>query len=155
MPDDFGKLKSLKSLHLAVNKFKRIPVCISCMTNLSFLDLTSNKLETLKIESIKAEKEETNFFLNLRFLSVFNNLIHELELDSCQDLLANLHEFWFGNNQIQVIPCEIVRFKNMDWKNKYFSIILDENPIKTPPLNVCKDGFASIKKWYIENKKSE
>lgn len=142
LPDELGQLKSLRSLHLAKNMFEVMPVCVFEMTSLAFLDMTSNKLTSLDISLVRING-------SLVFLSVFDNYL--TSLDAWIGKLVNLEQFWFGCNKLSQVPRELTYLTKIDWKDDYLSIILDGNPIDTPPMSVCRDGLEAIDKWYMEN----
>lgn len=141
LPDSFVNLTNLKSVHLSSNLFEKIPNCIFQMSSLVYLDLTSNKLKCLDKNLIRLRD-------TLRFLSVYDNCLGELE--SWLGELVNLEQFWFGLNQIKMVPLEITRIKKLDWSSAYYSIILEGNPIHVPPVRVCRKGFSAMQKWYLD-----
>lgn len=142
LPDSFSNLLKLKSLHLTNNLFEKIPNCVFQMTSLCFLDLTSNELEHLDSNFTKLKQ-------TLKHLSVYDNSIREL--GTWIDEMQNLEQFWFGKNRIEILPLDITKLKYLDWADCYYSVVLDDNPIQTPPLTICREGFEAIKNWYFQN----
>lgn len=142
LPEELSNLKSLKSLHLAKNAFETIPICIFKMKSLYFLDMTSNKLTNLDNRLLCLSG-------SLLFLSVYDNYL--TRLDEWIGGMKNLEQLWFGSNKLSTIPRELTKLCKLDWKDDYFSIILDGNPIDTPPISVCREGLDAIEKWYQYN----
>lgn len=142
LPDELAKLKSLRSLHLANNAFEVMPACVFDMSSLAFLDMTSNKLTSL-------DKSLLRLSGSLLFLSVFDNYL--TRIDGWIGRMTRLEQFWFGSNKLSRVPREMANLSKIDWKDDYLSIILDGNPIETPPICVCREGLEAIEKWYAEN----
>jgi Leucine-rich repeat (LRR) protein len=141
----FSKLLSLKSLHLSNNKFDAIPSCLFLLKSLEFLDLTSNEIK-------KIDKNISKLQNTLKVLMLYDNMIEEL---------TNIHELrvlevlWIGKNKVKCLPLNLTSVKSLDWKNMYLPLILDNNPLSEPPINVSKLGFDAIKNWYNDKKGNE
>ena len=142
LPDSFAYLKKLKSLHLSKNQFEKLPVCVPFLTSLIYLDMTTNRLKEI-------EPSITRLKHTLKFLSFYDNQIHEI--GNWIEDLVNLEQLWLGCNRLKQIPFIITVLKKLDWESNYLTIILDNNPIELPPLNVCHKGFTAIRNWYIDN----
>jgi Leucine-rich repeat (LRR) protein len=139
LPDSLSSLINLRSIHLAHNLFYCVPNCLTFLLGLYYLDLTSNKITKLDASLTRLKR-------NLTFISLFDNRL--LELESWISDMNRLSELWLGQNMIRVLPYDLTKIVSLDWKENYHSIILEGNPLEIPPLEVCKQGFSSIKNWY-------
>lgn len=146
LPDQaFSKLVNLKSLHLSNNEFEAIPNSVLSLKMLEFLDLTSNSIK-------KIDKNISKLQNTLKSLLLYDNMIEDVT--QIQEL-RNLDSVWIGKNKIKHLPLSITNIKTLDWKNRYLTLILDNNPLTEPPLSICRQGFDTIKNWYNEKSKKE
>ena len=137
LPWSYKKLIHLQSLHLASNCFQAFPLVICHMLSLTFLDLSCNQIRLLPPMLSRVT--------HLRTLMLFNNKI-DLWPDALCDLL-DLHTLWLGKNQLTHLPTRFGQLKDLDWTNYQVSSNIDDNPLITPPLNVCQLGIQAIREF--------
>ena len=127
------------------NKFEAIPSSVLSLKLLEFLDLTSNSIKSLDKNIAKLQN-------SLRSLLLYDNMIEDVT--NIQDLKL-LDSIFIGKNKIKCLPLSITNIKTLDWKNRYLTLILDNNPLTEPPISICRQGFDTIKNWYNEKSKKE
>jgi Leucine-rich repeat (LRR) protein len=146
LPDQaISKLTSLRSLHLSNNEFEAIPSSVISLKLLEFLDLTSNSIKSI-------DKNISKLGNSLKSLLLYDNMIEDMT--NIQELKL-LDSVWIGKNKIKCVPLSITNIKTLDWKNRYFTVILDNNPLTEPPISICRQGFDTIRNWYNEKSKKE
>jgi len=105
------------------------------MESLKFLDLSCNQISFLPPTLSKCKY--------LRTLMLFNNKINEWPDALCD--LIDLHTLWLGKNELKRLPVRFGNLKHIDWSNYPLSSNIDDNPLMTPPLNVCQMGIQAIR----------
>uniref|UniRef100_A0A1I8F3J1 Protein kinase domain-containing protein n=1 Tax=Macrostomum lignano TaxID=282301 RepID=A0A1I8F3J1_9PLAT len=125
-------LPSLKSIHLANNKFVHFPAAVLRCTQMEFLDISDNMLQKVP----KAIRRLTN----LETLMVFSNQLRGLPDEICD--LVQLRCVWLGFNKVANLPKNFGRLKLLDWSWHYTSTILNENPL------ICKQGADEIERYF-------
>jgi len=82
-------------------------------------------------------------------LLVFNQL-ERLPDSLCS--LTGLHMLWLGNNRLQALPKRFGQLEKLDWGLRYTcSSVIDGNPLRRPPVDVCKKGVDAIAKYFDDN----
>jgi len=132
-------LTNLIQLDLISNQLSDISP-LSALTNLTQLDLRDNQVIDISILS---------FLTNLTQLSLSNNQLSDI---SPLMNLKNLNVLWLQNNPINVLPSWITEF-NMDIKWEKYSwedgvIIFYNNPLKTPPPEIVKQGKEAVRNYF-------
>jgi len=137
LPLSYKKLTRLESLHLGSNHFQVFPLVICQMENLKFLDLSCNHIDILPPTLSKLKR--------LRTLMLFNNKISEWPDALCD--LMELHTLWLGKNELKRLPIRFGQLKHLDWSIYPLSSNIDDNPLMSPPLNVCQMGIQAIRDY--------
>ena len=71
--------------------------------------------------------------------------------DSCSSKSARL-----GNNRLSTLPKRFGQLTNLDWGLRHTSSsVLDGNPLRRPPLDVCKQGVEAIAKYLGQDNGSD
>jgi len=79
-------------------------------------------------------------------LLVFNQL-ERLPDSICS--LTGLHMLWLGNNRLYGLPKRFGQLCNLDWgRGHTSSSVIDGNPLRRPPIDVCKKGVDEIAKYF-------
>jgi Leucine-rich repeat (LRR) protein len=104
------------------------------MESLKFLDLSCNQIGVLPPTLAKLKC--------LRTLMLFNNKISEWPDALCD--LIELHTLWLGKNELKRLPARFGHLKHLDWGVYPLSSNIDDNPLMSPPLNVCQLGIQAI-----------
>jgi len=105
------------------------------MEKLKFLDLSCNQIGILPSTLSRLN--------SLRTFMLFNNKISEWPDALCD--LTELHTLWLGKNELKRLPARFGQLKHLDWSNYPLSSNIDDNPLMSPPLNVCKMGIQAIR----------
>lgn len=140
LPQPLHMLKSLRSLHLANNSFHEFPRQICNLPCLEFLDFSDNRIACLPDEIGKLKMLTT--------LILFLNCLQELPETFCD--LKELRCLWLGANKLSQLPKNFGRLTKLDWHQGFSSIVLDGNPLRHPPLNICRLGITVIR-HYLES----
>lgn len=133
----YRRLTRLESLHLASNSFQAFPLAICQMESLKFLDLSCNQIGPLPPTLSKLK--------HLRTLMLYNNHISEWPDELCD--LIELHTLWLGKNELKRLPLRFGQLKYLDWSSYPLSTNIDDNPLMSPPLNVCQLGIQAIRDY--------
>ncbi len=163
-------LTKLKILKLSHNKISNI-VALRNLTNIIKLDLSYNKIRDISalsnLTKIEILHSQNNKISNILAVSNFTKLI-ELNLRnnkvsniSAIQSLIDVKTITFidlRNNLIEELPRWIVDFPNMDIfcedNLKWGNIILYNNPIKEPPIEILQQGKKAVRKYFKKNTKS-
>ncbi|KAI0212628.1 hypothetical protein LSAT2_002427 [Lamellibrachia satsuma] len=142
LPPGFERLQNMRSLHAANNAFDEFPESLCQLTQLEFLDLSDNKLVTLP-ESISS-------LTNLQTFLLFMNNLSAIPDSLCR--LVGLRVLWVGSNNLVELPRDFGRLKSLDWGYSHTSsAAIDGNPLRRPPVEVCKQGIVAIAKYFTQN----
>jgi len=133
IPDSIGKLQNLTQLDLKSNEIDCIPLQLFQLKQLQELDLSFNK--------IKVIPSKISMLVNLVELKLSRNKIQTIPPEIGK--LKNLRKLHIDDNQITVLPAE---FEELDLK----VLLIQDNPLKSPPISIAKNGIAFIK-HYIAN----
>ena len=151
-PSSILQLNHLLELNLLGNRISYLPSEIGNLINLEYLDLYGNRIASLPPEIVKLKK--------LRRLEIEFNQLSQLpydicELESLEDLrlyqneltefppkigeLKNLRYLDLRKNQISQLPKEVVDLEiKISWAWAGDGIILENNPLKSPPIEIVK-----------------
>ncbi|XP_012587450.1 PREDICTED: leucine-rich repeat and calponin homology domain-containing protein 4 isoform X2 [Condylura cristata] len=120
----------LRVLIVSNNKLGALPPDISALGSLRQLDVSSNELQSLPTELCS--------LLSLRDLNVRRNQLSTLP-DELGDLpLVRLD---FSCNRVSRIPVSFCRLRHLQ------VILLDSNPLQSPPAQICLKGKLHIFKY--------
>ena len=139
LPMSLGGLDKLRSLHLANNYLTEIPCSVFLLKDLQFLDVCDNTITHLA--------PEIGFLTKLESLLLMCNMLKSLPdaIGEC----ALLKTLWLGSNELEELPRSIGALRELDWgKLTPSSSNLEGNPLKSPPLDVCKQGPQAIKEYF-------
>lgn len=66
--------------------------------------------------------------------------------------LVGLRVLWVGSNNLVELPRDFGRLKSLDWGYSHTSsAAIDGNPLRRPPVEVCKQGIVAIAKYFTQN----
>ena len=164
---DISDLKLLSSLNLSSNKQIKDFYIIREFKQLRSLDLSDNKqiknfsilkklkqLSSLRINNNKIS--DINFLKELkqlRSLELNNNNISDI---SVIETLKNLTSIDLSNNNINEIkPLLHILRKGIPLKldNASQCIIIGENPLQNPPIEIAKEGNEAVLNYFAEKEK--
>jgi len=152
-------LNNLSTLNLGGNQIQELSA-LKGLNNLSTLNLRNNqiqelsalkglnKLSTLNLSWNKiSELSALKGLNNLSRLDLRNNKIRELS--GLKDL-RNLQNLYLENNPLEELPAWITDFDmEIQWTSGGFKgISFYNNPLKSPPIEVVKQGKAAIKAYF-------
>jgi len=139
-------LMNLMELDLRDNQVSDISP-ISALMNLMELDLRDNQVSD--ISPISA-------LMNLTRLSLISNQVSDI---SPLMNLKNLNVLWLQNNPIEILSSWITEFDmNIQWKEYGYDnrfIIFYNNPLKTPPPEIVKQGKEAVRNYFEQLKTQE
>ncbi|CAI9720998.1 leucine-rich repeat and calponin homology domain-containing protein-like isoform X5 [Octopus vulgaris] len=153
IPENVGHLQVLTHLNLSRNQLTMLPAFLCQLPMLEVLLANNNKLVSLPPEICKLERLmdldvscneisrlpiEIGKLPLLRRLNVRKNLLVEIPPEISQ---LELRRIDFSANKISSIP---IVFRSM---NTLEEMILDHNPLTTPPAHVCTKGKAHVMKF--------
>lgn len=166
------KLLNLQSLWLIKNQIFQIDF-LKNLTNLHTLRLYNNNIRDISVLKNLTNLEILDFGKNnITDISFLENLtkLSKLDLDgntittiSHLRKLINLKYLNLSNNQVTDIQPLLVLLKNgleLSIEEDYISvpstrnvILLRDNPIKTPPLEIIRQGREAVINWFEEIEK--
>ncbi|XP_066272806.1 malignant fibrous histiocytoma-amplified sequence 1-like [Branchiostoma lanceolatum] len=138
LPHDFSDLQSLQSLHLVNNQFEEFPLEVCYLESLTFLDVSDNKLTALP--------KEVSYMGRLETFLLFFNEIRSLPDNICK--MKSLKTLWLGKNKLTALPKHFGRLKQLDWGYRQHSSNIDGNPLRKPPLEICRRGPLDIARYF-------
>ena len=158
-----NNLTKLQSLHLSSNQIQDFTV-LNNLANLQSLDLTNNQIQDISVLNNLTNLQSLDLTNNqIQDITVLNNLtnLQELDLSSnqIQDItvlnnLTNLQTLNLSSNQIQNIsPLKHLLEKKVNIvfsEYQYQAISIKNNPLKTPPPEIVKEGREAVLKYFQE-----
>lgn len=157
-------LTALNYLDLVDNQITDISP-ISPLTALTELDLISNKIAD--ISPISSLTSLTNLYLGdnqIKDISPIAPLTALTTLDlgdnQIEDIspligLKNLKKLFLNDNKITRLPEEVVELGiKIKWEYQYSNgMILENNPLEIPPLEIVKQGTDAVRNYFNDLKK--
>ncbi len=134
IPIELKSALDLKRINLGFNKIEVLPDWFSEFIHLETLDFRGNKLSKLIPDLRK--------LVNLTSINLRNNLFEEIPIELRE--LNKLFFVSFSSNQINVVP---------EWFFKIPSVIIDDNPITDPPIEIYSRGHQAIANYFKEREK--
>ena len=134
LPEDLDQMVNLEALNLRGNSPSHLGNGLKNMTKLTYVDLGDNPFESLEEE--------------FPFDTLVN--IEELRLDQTNmktlpggiGQMVKIKIIWLEGNKLECLPKE---FCNLPSDAE---VDLDDNPLSSPPLDVCESGMPSIKSYF-------
>ena len=159
----FSNLKRLELLHCGHNLLSSIHPDIRHLRFLNDLDISNNKLtvlppEVLLLPRIEAINASNNLISRMPSINVKGRVTRKLNsVDLSGNVLIKFPEHLMyltkkldlSRNKIKVIPAHT--FKKIDWSTRQ-EVILHENPLTTPPPDICECGLRAIMQYFQEEK---
>ena len=154
LPNQIAHLEKLETLQLQGNRLPVLPACVCFLASLKSLNAEDNEIKTISSEirhlkqlktlHLKCNKithlpETFTELPNLEELHLSNNELKCL-FGVLPSLLRQLH---LANNELRTLPAS---FMNMQLQG----LTLSNNPLKFPPMSVCRQGPAHIKTYMEE-----
>ncbi len=151
---DIGKIFSITNGYavdgsgniVGLNLYKAKPADISFLKDfhhLTHLSLWGNQIAD--ISPITPLTALTHLYLHFNQIADISPLIG----------LKNLQRLVLNNNKITQLPDESVEMgMEIKWQNDYRDgIILENNPLETPPIEIVKQGTQAVRNYFKELKK--
>ena len=156
-PGACGKMKRLRELHMARCGLTCLPEDLDQMVNLEKLNLIGNSLSQL-CNGLKNMTKLTEVDLG-------DNPFESLEEEFPFDTLVNIEELDLDHTNMKTLPGgigQMVKIKTISLvRNKLkclpkeicnlpsdATVYLHNNPLSSPPLDVCRSGMPSIKSYF-------
>ncbi|XP_072324365.1 uncharacterized protein [Scyliorhinus torazame] len=138
LPAQAEGLQRLHSLHLANNHFEELPAQVCQLRRLSFLDASDNKIKSIPADIGNLELLET--------LLLYFNALESLPDSICS--LGSLCTLWLGKNQLRSLPSRFGQLANLEWGRSYCSSNFEDNPLESPPPEICRGGPEEISRYF-------
>ncbi|XP_070533939.1 uncharacterized protein [Ptychodera flava] len=143
LPDSICKLKCLRKIWLGWNRFEEFPLqlCTPVLSELREIHISSNRL----MQQLPGK------------ISVLEGL-EVLDVENCSffnlpEVVCELHYLRFikaANNNIQRLPNRLGEsLPNLQ------ILDLEGNPVRDPPLDICRKGIDAVKKYQYEKHPSD
>ena len=164
-PGVCGKMKRLTALSMDRCGLTCLPEDLDQMVNLEALSLSENCLSHLcdglkKMTKLAHVWLDGNPFECLEDEFPFHNLVHIENLGLANTNMKTLpggigqmvkvKHIWLQGNKLECLPKE---FCNLPSDAAVFlssdaAVFLSDNPLSSPPLDVCESGMSSIKSYF-------
>ena len=159
----FQNLKKLEILHLANNKIRDIHPDIKFLRYLKDVNYGRNKLTTLptdllqlpRLEVLNASGNRISRVPTINVKGRGNRKMASIDL-SCngllkfpEHLLAMSEKLDLCKNRIRAIPASML--KKIDGSAEQ-EVLISDNPLVSPPLDICECGVHSIAQYFQEAK---
>ena len=154
LPEQTSNLSKLETLHLQVNHLQSLPDCVCSLTALQYLNAEDNQIEVipsnigqlkqlrtlhLKCNNIAQLPHTITDLTMLEELHLSNNRLEKISLKG----LTSLRQLHLAYNNLRFLPFSIVE---MDLQG----LTVSHNPLKFPPLSICRKGLSSLKAYMLE-----
>jgi hypothetical protein len=176
IPDDIDTLDNLTEIDLSLNHIAKVPLEITNIKNLTKLNLEKNLIRKLPSEIQKwKELEYLNVRYNkivilhpnigklpkLKSLNCSLNKLTEIPIEISN--LEKIENVDFSQNKIKIIPqgiCQMGSLKTIDLSSNMIynlpveitnlnaRIILGDNPLEIPPLEIVEKGKNAIIEYF-------
>jgi Leucine-rich repeat (LRR) protein len=160
-------LTNLKELNLSGNEIRDI-YTLTSLTNLEQLNLSGNKIEDISSLKSLTNLKQLNLsgnqiidisplksLINLKELDLYGNQVRDIYP---LEALTNLKQLILSYNPIQELPSWITDFKlGIQWEeygnDGYINFY--DNPLKTPPPEIVKQGKEAIRNYFSQLKEQK
>lgn len=154
LPEQVSNLTKLENLHLQVNCLQVLPVCVCSLSSLKYLNAEDNMIEVIPSEVCQLRELREMFLKSnkiehlpptfsdlpkLEELHLSNNRLKEIHLKG----LTSLRQLHVANNCLRFLPPALVEL-NLQ------GLTVSHNPLKFPPLSVCREGLERVKAYMLE-----
>ena len=157
----YQSLRKLEVLHCAGNHIQLILSDIRHMKHLTDIDLANNQLQTLPPEifllpCLENLNASGNQIIRVPTLNVKTHTEHSIETIDLSDnalikfpgyLLYMVEKLDLSQNRIKAIPGSIIH--KLNW-NTHKEVLLDDNPIASPPREVWESGLRGLITYFNE-----
>jgi len=161
-------LTNLTQLDLSSNQLSDISA-LSVLTNLTQLYFSYTQVRDISPLSTLRNLTQLSFsdtqVSNISPLSALTNLTQlsfsDTQVSDISPLinLKNLNMLWLKNNPIEVLPSWITKFDmDIQWKDYSYDngyITFFDNPLKTPPPEIVKQGKEAVRNYFAQLKEQE
>ena len=159
----FTNLRKLEIMHCAHNNIRDIPADIRFLRHLKDLDLAGNKLISLppdlfllpRLEVLNASNNKISRVPTINIKGRLNRKLVSIDLSDNtlvkfpEHLLFMTEKLDLCRNKIKSIPLSVL--KKMDPGTEQ-ELLISDNPLVNPPLDVADCGIRSIVQYFQEAK---
>lgn len=161
----FENLRRLEVLHCAQNRITTLPPALRNMRYLRNVDLSNNKLVSIPPDLLQLQRMEV---LNLSRNNIsrvptiqlkgFKRRPMSVDLSDNQlvrfpeQLLSMSRRIDLCRNQIRKIPVTVTKLCSKDDDDDEKVIEIEDNPLTSPPADICQSGTRAILRYFYENK---
>ena len=134
LPNDLDQMVNLETLSLGDNSLSHLCNGLKNMTKLKRLWLDNNPFESLE------EEFPFDTLVNIKYLHLANTNMKTLPGGIGQ--MVKIKKIWLQGNQLECLPKEFCSL------HSDARVSLYDNPLTSPPLDVCESGMPSIKSYF-------
>ena len=134
LPKDLDQMVNLEALSLRDNSLSHLCNGLKNMTKLAFVDLDDNPFQSLE------EEFPFDTLVNIEGLDLANTNMKTLPGGIGQ--MVKIKTIFLYGNQLECLPKEICNLPSDA------DVIFGDNPLTSPPLDVCEAGMPSIKSYF-------
>ena len=134
LPKDLDQMVNLETLDLPDNSLSHLGNGLKNMTKLTWVDLGDNPFDCLE------EEFPFDTLVNIEHLDLENTNMKILPGGIGQ--MVKIKSIYLDGNKLKCLPKEFCNLPSDA------SVILDDNPLSSPPLDVCESGMPSIKSYF-------
>ena len=134
LPEDLDQMVNLEKLKLKSNSLSHLGNGLKNMTKLTDVDLGYNPFDCLE------EEFPFDTLVNIEYLDLANTNIQTLPGGIGQ--MVKIKTIFLYLNKLECLPKEICNLPSDA------QVDLDDNPLSSPPLDVCESGMPSIKSYF-------
>ncbi|XP_060588533.1 leucine-rich repeat and calponin homology domain-containing protein 2-like isoform X6 [Ruditapes philippinarum] len=130
IPSFISQLQALEVLIASHNRLVSLPEELGVLDKLMELDVSCNEISHLPLQ--------IGDLKSLKSMNVRRNILQELPVEISK---LNLRKLDISSNRVSKIPTVFRKIETLE------DIILDNNPLTTPPAHVCTKGKQHIMKY--------
>ena len=134
LPNDLDQMVNLETLNLRGNSLSHLCNGLKNMTKLTYVDLGYNPFDCLE------EEFPFDTLVNIEVLDLSKTNMKTLP--GGIGLMVKIKDFHLYGNQLECLPKEFCNLPSDA------TVVLDDNPLSSPPLDVCESGMPSIKSYF-------
>lgn len=138
LSSDVRNLKALKDIDFSNNKLTALPAELFLLPNLEALNASQNRISKVPHFNIKIYDPHW-----LRHIDLSENMLTKVP----EHLLLMTIKVDLSCNKIRTLSGNVIR--RLDWRTDQ-ELILDDNPLISPPAEICSCGLRSLVQYLQE-----
>ena len=134
LPEDLDQMVNLETLSLRDNSLSHLCNGLKNMTKLTYVDLGNNPFESLE------EEFPFDTLVNIEVLNL--SMTNMKTLPGGIGQMVKIKIIFLYLNKLECLPKDFCNLPSGA------TVRLDDNPLSSPPLDVCRSGMPSIKSYF-------